>query len=234
MSRPTHGRIDFLPVRGCHPLWPAFPDGSGSDPRATGLVPFRSPLLGESRLMSFPPATEMFQFAGFASTLLGPIPLQAVGFPIRRSSDHRVLPPPRSFSQGATSFIASRCQGIHQMPLPIAREPLDPHAPTHVPEDRGQTSEDSLPCPTRPYVSQRDYSYEHTRSVTEDRRPTTEDRNTSPRPRPRRILHPSQTLNSIRQAPPWPPHLTGRPAPRRLPKPSSHCPRTRGHRTDDR
>ncbi len=34
---------------------------------ATGLVPVRSPLLGESRLMSFPPATEMFQFAGFAS-----------------------------------------------------------------------------------------------------------------------------------------------------------------------
>ena len=35
--------------------------------RATGLVRFRSPLLAESRLMSFPPATEMFQFAGFAS-----------------------------------------------------------------------------------------------------------------------------------------------------------------------
>ena len=34
---------------------------------ATGLVRFRSPLLTESRLMSFPPATEMFQFAGFAS-----------------------------------------------------------------------------------------------------------------------------------------------------------------------
>ena len=33
----------------------------------TGLVRFRSPLLAESRLMSFPPATEMFQFAGFAS-----------------------------------------------------------------------------------------------------------------------------------------------------------------------
>ena len=28
-----------------------------------------------------------------------------------------MLPPSRSFSQGATSFIASRCQGIHQMPL---------------------------------------------------------------------------------------------------------------------
>ena len=35
--------------------------------QATGLVRVRSPLLTESRLMSFPPATEMFQFAGFAS-----------------------------------------------------------------------------------------------------------------------------------------------------------------------
>ncbi len=32
----------------------------------TGLVRVRSPLLAESRLMSFPPANEMFQFAGFA------------------------------------------------------------------------------------------------------------------------------------------------------------------------
>ena len=38
---------------------------------ATGLVRFRSPLLTESRLMSFPPATEMFQFAGFASHTYG-------------------------------------------------------------------------------------------------------------------------------------------------------------------
>ena len=33
----------------------------------TGLVRVRSPLLTESRLMSFPPVTEMFQFTGFAS-----------------------------------------------------------------------------------------------------------------------------------------------------------------------
>src|SRR5205807_3582036 len=39
--------------------------------QATGLVRFRSPLLAESRLMSFPPATEMFQFAGFASRTYG-------------------------------------------------------------------------------------------------------------------------------------------------------------------
>ena len=37
----------------------------------TGLVRFRSPLLAESRLMSVPPATEMFQFAGFASLAYG-------------------------------------------------------------------------------------------------------------------------------------------------------------------
>ena len=36
--------------------------------KTTGLVRFRSPLLAESRLMSFPPAIEMFQFAGFASS----------------------------------------------------------------------------------------------------------------------------------------------------------------------
>ena len=34
---------------------------------ATGLFRVRSPLLTESRLMSVPPATEMFQFTGFAS-----------------------------------------------------------------------------------------------------------------------------------------------------------------------
>jgi hypothetical protein len=56
-----------LPVRGYHPLWPAFPNGSGSRVVATGLVRVRSPLLAESLLMSSPPATEMFQFAGFAS-----------------------------------------------------------------------------------------------------------------------------------------------------------------------
>ena len=39
--------------------------------KTTGLVRFRSPLLAESRLMSIPPATEMFQFAGFASLAYG-------------------------------------------------------------------------------------------------------------------------------------------------------------------
>ena len=56
-------------VRGYHPLWPDFPDCSTNSRQLTptGLVPFRSPLLRESRLISFPPVTEMFQFTGFAS-----------------------------------------------------------------------------------------------------------------------------------------------------------------------
>ena len=40
-----------------------------------------------------------------------------VGSPIRRSAGQRVLAPHRGLSQLATSFIASKCQGIHRLPL---------------------------------------------------------------------------------------------------------------------
>ena len=43
-----------------------FQSRSSTFSQATGLVRVRSPLLAESRLMSFPPVTEMFQFTGFA------------------------------------------------------------------------------------------------------------------------------------------------------------------------
>ena len=43
--------------------------------------------------------------------------LKRVGCPIRRSRDQRSLASPPGFSQRATSFIASQCQGIHQMPF---------------------------------------------------------------------------------------------------------------------
>src|SRR6185437_15200148 len=90
--------------------------------KTTGLLRFRSPLLAESRLMSFPPGTEMFQFPGFASTAYGfsgRYP-KGVGCPIRTSTDQRLLAAPRGFSQRATSFIASWCQGIHRMPFSYA------------------------------------------------------------------------------------------------------------------
>ena len=128
MSRPTRGRMRVLPVRGCHPLWPDFPDGSGSDVSATGLVRVRSPLLTESRLMSFPPGTEKFQFPGFASHAYGfsvRYPIAGVGCPIRKSSDQSLLAAPQGLSQRATSFIASWRQGIHQMPLLSSAHPSD-------------------------------------------------------------------------------------------------------------
>ena len=57
-------------------------------PKATGLVRFRSPLLAESLLMSFPPATEMFQFAGFASHAYG----FSMGYPLQGGLPHSEIP----------------------------------------------------------------------------------------------------------------------------------------------
>ncbi len=45
----------------CSPITPAMPKH-----RWFGLFPFRSPLLRESLLFSFPPGTKMFQFPGCA------------------------------------------------------------------------------------------------------------------------------------------------------------------------
>ena len=70
---------EFAPgLRDCHPLWCHFPKDFGSRSLISGrrphdpggypprfrLVPVRSPLLRESRLLSLPPGTEMFQFPG--------------------------------------------------------------------------------------------------------------------------------------------------------------------------
>ena len=121
---PPYSRIClYLRIRGYHPLWPDFPDRSTYPKQTTGLFRVRSPLLAESLLMSFPPGTEMFQFPGFASTAYVfscryPI---GVGCPIRISTDQRLLAAPRGFSQRATSFIASWCQGIHRMPFSCSR-----------------------------------------------------------------------------------------------------------------
>ena len=65
------------------------------------------------------------------------------GCPIRRPADQRVLAPPRSFSQRATSFIASRCQGIHQMPLP-KRLIAKPVARRDKPRSQQVSHEDAL------------------------------------------------------------------------------------------
>src|SRR4051812_23920865 len=72
-------------VRGFHPLWPTVPGGSARvqdglclvlqpHPDESGwfrLVRVRSPLLTESRFLSLPGGTEMFQFPPFAARTYG-------------------------------------------------------------------------------------------------------------------------------------------------------------------
>ena len=87
-----------------------------------GLFPFRSPLLWESRLISFPPGTEMFHFPGSASSTLWihvEIPEHDFRWvsPFRDPRIKGCLAPPRGLSQLATSFFAVQRQGIHLLPL---------------------------------------------------------------------------------------------------------------------
>jgi hypothetical protein len=76
------------------------------------LFPVRSPLLRESRLISLPPGTKMFQFPGFllSGKFFLPEMFQLIvgtGFPIRRSRDHRMFAPPPGLSQLTTAFVHS-------------------------------------------------------------------------------------------------------------------------------
>ena len=137
-SGPPSSKSGSFRRQGYHLLWPAFPDRSAKilifdlptvsynrpteayNTRVTtptgltslrfGLFPFRSPLLGESLLISLPVGTEMFHFPTWASLHLciqrriGGI--HRLGFPIRTSSDHGLLAAPRGLSQLATSFFA--------------------------------------------------------------------------------------------------------------------------------
>ena len=57
VSRPTRILLTLLPLRGYHPLRRTFPDPLSYVLFVIGLVRFRSPLLTESLLMSFPPGT---------------------------------------------------------------------------------------------------------------------------------------------------------------------------------
>ena len=107
-------------LRDYHPLWSDFPFRSDmSNAKTCRLLRFRSPLLSESRLMSFPRATEMFQFTRFAShdyvfSMRYPCGWVSPFGNLRIKAN---LPAPRSLSQAITSFVACNRQGIHHMHL---------------------------------------------------------------------------------------------------------------------
>ena len=67
------------------------------------------------------------------------------GCPIRKSSDQSLLAAPRGLSQRATSFIASRRQGIHQMPFSHSPRPSGKSRCQRT-EIRGQMSERHRTC----------------------------------------------------------------------------------------
>ena len=126
MSRPTHGPGLRFPVRGCHPLWPAVPGASGTSNPSHWPVPrslattdgiSRAWLAPRPLLMSVPPATEMFQFAGFASCTYG----LSTGYPLRGGLPHSEIPgsPIARISPG----LFAACHVLHRLSVP--RHPPD-------------------------------------------------------------------------------------------------------------
>ena len=126
-------------LRGCHPLWPAFPGRSANvlvydspalnrtDPTTPPhasvlgfrLVPFRSPLLGESNFLSLPGGTEMSHFpplasfrlciqrtmAGHDSRRVSPFGHPRVEACLRLTEAYRSLPRPSSPSRAKASTV---------------------------------------------------------------------------------------------------------------------------------
>ena len=84
---------------------------------ATGLIRFRSPLLAEPRLMSFPPGTEMFQFPGFASSAY----VFSSGSRSRGGLPHSDIPGSRP-ARGSPGLLAA-CHVLHRLLAP--RHPPD-------------------------------------------------------------------------------------------------------------
>ena len=87
LTQVSASSLDYFRLRACHALWIHFPEDSASsqignstvaDPTTPetpkcygfGLFRFRSPLLSESRFLSFPSGTEMVHFPEFAHTRL--------------------------------------------------------------------------------------------------------------------------------------------------------------------
>ena len=146
---PTRRPVAFR-LQGCYLLWRPFPWPSSTcrfcnssyppvqvhagpttpgrqrhraiTPSRFRLFPVRSPLLGESRLLSLPRPTEMFHFERFPPQALwiqtwvtGHDPGRVTPFGHLRISAFSAAP--RRFSQPDASFIGSWRQGIHRKPL---------------------------------------------------------------------------------------------------------------------
>ena len=89
-------------------------------PKGFGLLPVRSPLLGESLLISVP---ELLRW--FTSLSVAPVHYifmhsgnsKLLDYSIRTSGGHRICAPHPGFSQLITSFFALRLPGIRHRPI---------------------------------------------------------------------------------------------------------------------
>src|SRR5258705_9441614 len=138
------------------PLGPTTPNRQRHQalpPARFRLFPFRSPLLRESLLFSFPRGTEMFQFPRF------PLPVLCVQTGVTPHDGCWVSPfgyprieawsaAPRGFSQPPTSFIGSRRQGIHRW-LFVAWKNKDARARYVVLKERKAPLTDERRCTER-------------------------------------------------------------------------------------
>ena len=127
LTQVSASSLDSFRLRACHALWLPFPEDSAksqignstvADPTTPeapkcygfGLIRFRSPLLSESRFLSFPSGTEMVHFPEFAHSRLwiqrGVPEVCSGGFPhseisgysacVRLTEAYRSLPRPSS------------------------------------------------------------------------------------------------------------------------------------------
>ncbi len=113
-----------------------------------GLFPVRSPLLGESRLISLPPGTEMFHFPGFA---LPPYVFrrQFLGFTQEGF--------PHSDTHGSTlarssPWLFAACHVLLRQPMP-SHPPYALSVLTHIPFSKNKEKEQSFPWEDFPFSS---------------------------------------------------------------------------------
>ena len=131
LTQVSASSLDGFRLRACHALWIHFPEDSTNhqignstvaDPTTPvtpkcngfGLFRFRSPLLSESLLFSFPSGTEMVHFPEFARTRLciyrAVIPFYGIGFP------HSVIP--GSMPACGSPRLIAACHDLHRLLLP--------------------------------------------------------------------------------------------------------------------
>ena len=162
-----------------HPTTPRRQHLPALTPTRFSLLRFRSPLLTESQLFSLPAGTEMFHFPAFPPTALY-IQTAATGHnsgqvsPFGHPRITARLPTPRGISQAPTTFIGSRCQGIHHAPSAACQTPTTNHTQTHKQQNKR--------CSRPLYSSQTTPNHTATRGRAID---PSQPNNAPPNPRPR-------------------------------------------------